>query len=64
MSDAILQTHHEVALDERNLVCQALFFRVPDCSLDLITVIVQTHDIATGEGSNLSCWTSHAAAHI
>lgn len=57
-------THHEIALDEGKLICQALFLGVVGSPLDLVVVVVETRDVSTGELGDLACRPANAAADI
>lgn len=55
---------HKVALDETQLVAQALTLRIAGGTLDLVVVVVETNHVGVGELGNLTGRTANTAANI
>lgn len=57
-------TYHEVTLDELELAVKLLLLSIVCSAVDLVVVVVQTDDVATGELGDLAGRSTNTAADI
>jgi len=55
---------HKVALGRRPFLSDTLLLRIPQRALDLVVVVVQSHNVCTCELDHFSAWSTDAAADI
>src|SRR5436189_276714 len=58
------ESYHEVALDEPELVGQALLLGIVCRALNLVIVVVEAGDVAAGELCDLAGGTTNTAANV
>lgn len=59
-----MDTNHEIALDEFQLVSETFLLRISCGALNLVVIVVETGDMGAGEFGNLAGWSSYTAANI
>lgn len=57
-------SYHKVTLDKGQLLGETLLLGIVRCSVDLVVVVVETGDVASGELCNLTGWAANTAANI
>lgn len=63
-SAQIREAYHEITLHELKLVRKTLLSGVMGGALDLVVVIVQTGDVASGELGDLTSWPTDTTADV